>query len=204
MANRRRRRSKYGQRDAVGDSSGTLDDYEPGAEDDAVPFSDLRELVGVRDSGQFNYHLDKLVGPFIEQTGEGYSLTTRVEQILRTVLAGTLIEPRSFEGEPIDAVCDRCGASMVIDYRDGVLFERCTSCAGRWEGTEHSPGVLRSVYRPPVGLECRTPQQFHRHGNTWDRYDAMARLEGICPDCSGAVSTSRRLRGPSHRGRNGV
>lgn len=123
-------------------------------------------------------------------TLEGNALTTRAEQVLRTVLAGTLTDPTSFEAEPIDAECDRCGASMVVDYRDGILFERCTNCAGRWEGEEYPQGVLRAVYRPPVGLESRTPQEFHRHGNTWDRYDAMIRLEGICPDCSGAVTTT--------------
>lgn len=33
----------------------------------AVSFSELRDRVGVKDSGQFNYNLDKLVGAFIEQ-----------------------------------------------------------------------------------------------------------------------------------------
>lgn len=35
-------------------------DEEPG-----LSFSSLRERVGVRDSGRFNYHLEKLAGPFI-------------------------------------------------------------------------------------------------------------------------------------------
>lgn len=40
--------------------------------DPDVSFSALRERVGIRDSGQFNYHLDKLVGTFVEQTDAGY------------------------------------------------------------------------------------------------------------------------------------
>ncbi len=50
--------------------------------DPAVSFSDLKERVGIRDSGQFNYHLDKLVGPFVDQSEEGYTLTNSAEQIL--------------------------------------------------------------------------------------------------------------------------
>jgi len=38
-------------------------------------FSALRERVGVRDSGQFNYHLGKLVGHFVRKTADGYRLS---------------------------------------------------------------------------------------------------------------------------------
>ena len=39
--------------------------------DDPRTFSELREAVGMRDSGQFNYHLDKLLGTFVRVTEEG-------------------------------------------------------------------------------------------------------------------------------------
>lgn len=45
---------------------------EPGC---AVPFSRLRERVGVRDSGKFNYHLGRLRGPLVEKREDGYALT---------------------------------------------------------------------------------------------------------------------------------
>lgn len=40
------------------------------AEGNAVPFSELRDRVGMRDSGQLNYHLGELEGHFVEQTDE--------------------------------------------------------------------------------------------------------------------------------------
>lgn len=158
--------------------------------EEAVSFSDLRERVGIHDSGQFNYHLDKLVGTFVEQTEDGYSLTTSAEQILRAVFAGTLADPPPLDGEPIDVECFHCGASTVIDYSDGVLDVRCTSCDGTFHEPDDPPGILAKLHRPPVGLANRTPQEFHRYGNTWDRHRLHSMIEGVCPECSGAVTTT--------------
>lgn len=153
-----------------------------------VPFSELRERVGIRDSGQFNYHLDKLTDSFIESTEEGYLLTTAAEQVLSAIFAGTLSEHSSFEGEPIDADCGRCGGPVVIDYDDGTVFQRCTDCKGIWREPGDPPGVLSKGYLPPVGLENRTPQEFYRQGNTWTRHRMFSMMEGVCPRCSGTVT----------------
>lgn len=158
--------------------------------DPPVPFSELRARVGVRDPGQFNYHLDKLRGTFVESTDDGYRLTTPAEQVLSAVFAGTLSDQPSFENEPIDAECNRCGASVVIDYRDGTIIERCTRCEGLWATPEDQPGMLARGYLPPIGLKNRTPQEFHRTGNIWTRHRLYSMMEGACPDCSGTVSTS--------------
>lgn len=156
----------------------------------AVSFSQLRERVGTRDSGQFNYHLDKLVGRFIRQTEDGYTLTESAEQFLHAVLAGTFRDHASFESEPIDAECNRCGGPMVIDYSDGILTEHCTSCEGYFQTPDQQAGVNARSYRPPAGLPDRTPEEFHRHGNTWNRHRIHSMLEGVCPDCAGSVTTS--------------
>lgn len=154
-----------------------------------VPFSELRERVGIQDPGQFNYHLDKLRGTFIESTDDGYTLTTAAEQVLSAVLAGTLSDQPSFEDEPIDAECNRCGGSVVIDYQEEMMIERCTACEGMWGAPADPPGTLVKRYLPPVGLQNRTPQEFHRTGNTWTRHRLFSMIEGVCPDCSGTVST---------------
>jgi DNA-binding transcriptional ArsR family regulator len=46
-----------------------------------LAFSELRERVGVRDSGRFNYHLQRLVGVFLDCTEEGYVLTDDGERV---------------------------------------------------------------------------------------------------------------------------
>lgn len=156
----------------------------------AVSFSALRQRVGVRDSGQFNYHLEKLTEVFVEQTEAGYSLTTPAKQVLRAVFAGTLADPSSFEGEPIESECVRCGSSTVIDYDDGILLVRCTSCDGVFAQADDPPGTLAKLYRPPVGLVNRTPTEIHRYGNTWDRHRLHSMIEGVCADCSGSVTVT--------------
>ena len=42
--------------------------------DRTLSFSDLRERVGTRDTGKFNYHLRKLCAYFVRQTEGGYEL----------------------------------------------------------------------------------------------------------------------------------
>lgn len=156
----------------------------------AVSFSELRDRVGMRDSGQFNYHLDKLVGTFIEQIDEGYELTTAAERILGAVFAGTLTDPPSFEGEPIDAECYRCGSPVVVDYSDSRFVRRCTSCEGIWKNPDAPSGTLVEGYRPPAALENRTPQMWNRDCNVRARHRRATMMEGVCPDCAGTVVTT--------------
>lgn len=40
-----------------------------------LSFSELRNRVGARDAGRFNYHLARLRGSLVEKTAEGYLLT---------------------------------------------------------------------------------------------------------------------------------
>ena len=53
-------------------------------------FSDLRESVGMYDSGRFNYHLTELCGLFVRETNEGYELSHAGE---RVVLAAADLDP---------------------------------------------------------------------------------------------------------------
>jgi hypothetical protein len=41
---------------------------------EALSFTELRERVGIRDSGKFNYHLTKLCAYFVRETDVGYEL----------------------------------------------------------------------------------------------------------------------------------
>jgi hypothetical protein len=52
---------------------------------DALSFSTLRERVGVRDSGRFNYHLDRLRDRFVDHGPDGYRLTSQGVAVAATV-----------------------------------------------------------------------------------------------------------------------
>jgi len=71
-------------------------------EDPALSFTELRERAGIDDSGLFNYHLEKLVGRFVRDTGAGYELGYRGERVLRSPTAEE-------HGTDADAGCPVCG-----------------------------------------------------------------------------------------------
>lgn len=64
----------------------------PADDDEAIRFSRLREAVGVQDTGQFNYHLNRLLGTFVVRTEDGYVLSSAGEAV------GRLLADHSVEG----------------------------------------------------------------------------------------------------------
>jgi DNA-binding transcriptional ArsR family regulator len=75
-------------------------------EEPAMTFSELRERAGVRDSGLFNHHLDRLLGVFVRQTDGRY--------VLRHAGRSVVARPFGDDGpavETTDADCPVCGES---------------------------------------------------------------------------------------------
>ena len=64
------------------DADGTV-----GQEASAVRFSDLFAALGIDDTGNFNYHLEKLRGHFVATTDGGYVLTGDGVEVARHALA---------------------------------------------------------------------------------------------------------------------
>lgn len=50
--------------------------------DEPLAFSDLRESVGMDDTGRFNYHLTELCGRFVRNTDTGYELGHAGERVV--------------------------------------------------------------------------------------------------------------------------
>jgi DNA-binding transcriptional ArsR family regulator len=50
--------------------------------DGPLRFSELRARVDVHDSGRFAYHLDRLLGRFVEERADGYALTRTARERL--------------------------------------------------------------------------------------------------------------------------
>lgn len=74
----------------------------------SLTFTELRERAGVGDSGLFNYHLEKLVGRFVRDTGEGYELGYAGRQVVRSP---TLDRTRGDGGDGSSGDgCPVCGA----------------------------------------------------------------------------------------------
>lgn len=159
--------------------------YDPHAVDNTVPFSQLREAVGMRDSGQFNYHLTKLQGVFVEKTPDGYKLRPVGLKLVQTVVAGAGSDVTLPETE-IDVACSLCGAPTVVTYQGGWLYHLCTECEGAFGGLEDYPsGALFAEPIPPAALENRTAEEIFAAGVFMLQAIFSMKMGGVCPQCSG-------------------
>ena len=165
--------------------------YDPHAERNAVPFTELRNRVGMRDSGQFTYHLDKLEGHFIRKTDDGYVFRQPGLLFVQSIIAGIGIEEPTLEPTEIDVPCPLCGAPTAITYENARVYQVCTACAGQGPAGENEPpGALVAWTFEPTGLSNRTAAEVFTASTIKNFARIVLRFEGICPECSGPVEWS--------------
>ncbi|MEF8859437.1 MAG: helix-turn-helix domain-containing protein, partial [Halolamina sp.] len=145
-----------------------------GEADEPLPFSELRGRVGMRDSGQFNYHLGKLDGHFIKDTDGGYALGQKGSRVIEAVLSGAVTDTPVLDRTPVDMSCYCCGATPIeFDYHDERLGVYCSECAGLYDtdGHDHAAeqegGFHGHAPIPPAALQDRTPEELILAAITW-------------------------------------
>jgi Zn-finger nucleic acid-binding protein len=158
--------------------------FESGLGDNARTYSELFEEVDIRDSGNFSYHLEKLTGPFVRQTEDGYELKQTGINVVRAVVSGTVTQDPAFGPTAIDVDCPICGAQMQIEYVDELLLATCTRCDGlrTWGDTA---GMVFLGLVPPVLMDERSVEEGFRAGVTFIMHQLAALHAGVCPHCSG-------------------
>lgn len=167
--------------------------YDPHADDNSLSYTAIFDRVDVRDSGQFTYHLNKLVGHYIDETVEGYRLRTPGLKIVQTVISGTGVKEDQLEPTEIGLSCYRCGAPVELSYDSEHLNHICTECEGntRPNFDEDRPvGTLMSWDFNPSGLAGRTPGELFVAGMIKALRDFGLLVRGLCPQCTGAVEGS--------------
>lgn len=158
--------------------------------EDAVPFSELYDRIDIDDSGNFNYHLEKLEGHFVAATDEGYELEPAGTKIVRAVIAGTGISEPTLEPTEVDMTCPLCEAPTKITYREGRLCQVCTECDGILPDNEkYPPGTLFSWRLDPPGLENRTPEEVYAATTIGMKRRIVGMVDGVCSACSGPVKS---------------
>ena len=171
--------------------------YDPGTENSAVSFSRLFDRVGMHDSGNFSYHLDRLVGHFVEATDDGYRLRNAGLTIVRAVIAGSGLETRRLPSTEIPRSCYHCGSPVELRYEDERLYQICTECEGNLgpESTERAPEGTLVVYDDfnPAGLAHRTPEEVFVAGTIEYLQTVKLLIRGVCPECSGSIRESLRI-----------
>jgi hypothetical protein len=140
-------------------------------------FSALYKSVEIDDSGNFNYHLDKLLGPFVRHEGEEYVLTHAGEQIVGSIHAGTYQADASVEPTAFGGTCQLCGGDLLFEYADEQAAVYCDACEqGR---TLPFPAGCLSDY-PAEDLPAATAR--------WYRTYVKGIIDGFCPVCTGPMS----------------
>ena len=153
---------------------------ELGDAEGSISFAELRKRVGVRDSGRFNYHLDKLTGRFVSKREDGYTLTRAGRQIDGTLRAGTYTLAADLEPIALDEPCPTCGSTQQLRYEDQLVRTEC-DCS-----------VAAQFHVPPSGLAGESRETFP---TACDRYLKTALYKsrrGFCMYCDGSVEPSVR------------
>lgn len=180
--------------------------HEPSANETGLSFTELRDRVGVRQGGRFNYHLDRLVGQFVDRTDGGYVLRPVGRKLLETIIGG-MTKERSLHPVEIDIPCHRCGGPTAVAYfEDGELYHVCLSCEGNFAWGENACGSvhmfedravegspLSAVEFAPAGLDDRSPEGLFAAGQLALRGHHFMKAGGVCDECYGEMRSSFRI-----------
>ncbi|WP_423745829.1 hypothetical protein V5735_07710 (plasmid) [Haladaptatus sp. SPP-AMP-3] len=161
----------------------------------ALSFSELRSRVGTDvDSSRFNYHLQQLVGEFVErrddghsqlvetvveQEGTGYALRPEGTMLTRTIRATTDGDGASLSPTELDTDCYFCGEPVEAMYEHALFKIQCPGCSYLYEYDFTPPGVLH-------GDDGSTVAQ----ASEYNRSVRLAFARGVCHLCGNAVDTT--------------
>lgn len=145
-------------------------------ESPGLSFSTLRERVGVRDSGRFNYHLGKLTGHLVRKVDDQYTLTIAGMQAVSTLVAGAFAAGERREPTTLDEDCPTCGATVTASYEAGALEIDC----------EESPDHGASYPIPPGAAEGRTLEELLDVMRVVTHHELGMTVQEVCPMCRGS------------------
>jgi hypothetical protein len=172
-----------------------------------LSFTELRDRLGIRQGGQFNYHLEKVVGHFVGKTDEGYLLRQPGRRVVQAILSGAVTDDPDLGVTRIDEDCWMCGAPIAVSFDQERLDLYCTGCEGAYGAPSHrwpdqlarrTPDVpadvsyLGTMVLQPAGVEGRTADEAYRTAFTWEMLDYFAISSDTCPRCSGRIEKSVR------------
>jgi len=149
------------------------------ADERPVSFSELHDDVPLRDSAQFNYHLQQLTDRFVTKTDDGYDLRHAGAQVVRAVRAGTFTRTPDVEPFAVEGACTRCGGGLEARYADEQFRIDCVDC-----GKSHGEYEF-----PAGGLADRSEAEIARAFDERVRHLHCLAADGVCPACAGRIHT---------------
>jgi DNA-binding transcriptional ArsR family regulator len=156
-----------------------------------VTFSELRERVGMRDSGQFSYHLEQLVGEFVQKGDAGYTITGAGSEIIRAVVGTVGVENPAPNPVAVPNSCWICNGTTELRYDDGKVFHCCTECSGFWYQHESQPpGLLSYADTTRSAFAGRDLVEVADAVRTRQKTKQECFIQGVCSTCLGVVARS--------------
>lgn len=169
-----------------------------------LSFSELRQQAAPdTDSSRFNYHLQQLVGPYVERVEDdaawsdssrpipgmagdpevGYQLTPEGTTLIRTIRAWSA-EGDADRSLAIDADCHYCGAGLTARYEAAILVIECPDCAFLYDYNLTPPGVLTGADDEFADVDDADVLD---RAAEYNRGVRLAFARGCCPYCGNDV-----------------
>lgn len=146
---------------------------------EGMSFAELRKAVGVRDAGNFSYHLNKLCSRFVVKDDDEYKLTYAGMQIARAMAAGTYTERGEHFTTETDIPCPVCDEPIIATYEYEFFTLFCEDDHGAF-GTALPPGATRE----------RSPEEIIELATLDARQNVERAMEGICIHCWREMETT--------------
>lgn len=141
-------------------------------------FADLRAAAETDVvSSQFNYHLQKLVGHYVEKTDEGYRLRPEGKMLYRTIRAGVFTRRDSLSPVALDQGCYYCDDQLKLAYDDGMFTVQCHGCETLYD----------LILAPPSAV--RTDEKLQARVEGYNYHLRQAFAQGVCPTCVNPLET---------------
>jgi hypothetical protein len=139
-----------------------------------LSFSELRSRVDADvDSGGFNYHLQQLVGHFVDDAEDGYRMRAEGLTLYRAIRAGTFNRRASVDPFPAGFDCYFCGGAVEAGYEDGWFELTCPDCAH----------VYMHTTLPPNAVDAADEAALLSRVDAYTRHRMAAYVRGVCPVC---------------------
>lgn len=145
-------------------------------------FSELRRAVGTQDPGQFNYHLNKLVGQFVTKTDGEYQLTQAGKHVNGGIASGMYTAHRSIDPIVLNHPCQTSDEHLVVKYENETLrigCEACSTCPAEWAAPV-PPAVFAGYDRDEVPTVA----------SQYLRTISQQAVNGFCPYCNGRMEST--------------
>lgn len=147
------------------------------AETGELPFEELRREVGADDPGGFNYHLQRLVGLFVEKADDLYRLTPAGNRVVGAVLSGAFSSDLAGGTVETDGACPRCDAGLSLSMEQSWVSLHCQDCDFRYN----------RIGIPPRALSGHEPSSIYPLIDRWVKRWITTATFGFCPRCDGQM-----------------